>query len=68
MSDLRPELEQLVAELSLKNRGLKKSLLGKEHALAPLMVEYTLLKKTHSLGAAVTDSKGSTSRASGGRR
>ncbi len=48
--------------------ALVKELQEKEHALAQLMVEYTLLKKTHSLGAAVTDSKGSTSRASGGRR
>jgi transposase-like protein len=48
--------------------ALVKELQEKEHALAQLMVEYTLLKKPHSLGAAVTDSKGSTSRASGGRR
>ena len=48
--------------------ALVKEIQEKEHALAQLMVKYTLLKKTHSLGAAATDSKGSTSRASGGRR
>ena len=48
--------------------GLVKELQEKEHALAQLMVEYTLLKKTHSLGTAATGSKGSTSRESAGRR
>lgn len=47
---------------------LVKELQEKEHALAQLMVEYTLLKKTHSLGMAATGSKGSTSRASGAGR
>jgi len=47
---------------------LVKELQEKEHALAQLMVEYTLLKKTHSLGTAATGSKGSTSRESAGRR
>lgn len=47
---------------------LVKELQEKEHALAQLMVEYTLLKKTHSLGMAATGSKGSMSRESGGRR
>ena len=47
---------------------LVRELQEKEHALAQLMVEYTLLKKTHSLGMAATDSKGSTSRGRGGRR
>jgi len=47
---------------------LVKELQEKEHALAQLMVEYTLLKKTHSLGTASAGSKGSTSRASGAGR
>ena len=47
---------------------LVKELQEKEHALAQLMVEYTLLKKTHSLGMATAGSKGSMSRESGGRR
>lgn len=37
--------------------ALVKELQEKEHALAQLMVEYTLLKKTYSLGAAATDSR-----------
>jgi transposase-like protein len=47
---------------------LVKELQEKEHALAQLMVEYTLLKKTYSLGTAAASSKGFTSRASGAGR
>jgi len=48
--------------------GLVRELQEKEHALAQLMVEYTLLKKTHSLGTAAAGSKGSTSRGNDGGR
>lgn len=48
--------------------ALVKELQEKEHALAQLMVEYTLLKKTHALGTAAARSGGSTSRGRGGRR
>src|SRR3989304_3077561 len=47
---------------------LVKELQEKEHALAQLMVEYTLLKKTYALGTAAAGSKGSRSRGNGGKR
>ena len=48
--------------------ALMRELHEKEQALAQLTVEYTLLKKTHSLGAAAAPSRGFTSRGRAGRR
>ena len=61
----------LDVEIDRRLRGrsqLEQELQEKEHALAQLMVEYTLLKKTYALGTAAAGSKGSTSRGNGGKR